>query len=124
MQTDLNLENLNALGSKYATSREIQFPVNASMSVEALMRDMGTGRLSQLQCGDTKYDLTVTLRTPTCDGTTGTTKAKYTLKGATLESQSFNSTIGPSKSVTLNFTSPIGGVQDVSKGLFISGQIN
>ncbi len=123
VQCNFNLEDLNALGYKFAFSREPTFPIASQMSVEANLRDMGTGRLSNLQCGDTKYDLSVVIRRPTCDGTTGTTQIQYSLKGATLESQQFNTTIGPSKSVTLNFSSPIGGPQETNKGLFISGSL-
>ncbi len=122
-QADFNLEPLNALGYKFPFSREPTFPIDARLSIEANMRDMGTGRLSNLQCGDTKYDLSVIIRTPTCDGSTGTTKVVYTLKKSTLESQSFNSTIGPSKSVTLNFLSQIGGPQETDRGFFISGSL-
>jgi len=123
VQFDLNLEALIGLGYKFPAAREPNFPIDCKLSVEANMRDMGTGRLSNIRCNDTKYDITVTLRTPTCDGTQGNVKAKYTLKGAILEGQSFNSTIGPSKSVTLNFSAPIGGPQDTGVGLFVSGAL-
>lgn len=123
LQFDFNINPIQGMGDKFPTSREPQFPVTCQMSVEANMRDLGTGRLSNLQCGDEKYDLSVTIRRPTCDGTTGTTQIVYRLKQATLESQNFNTSIGPSKSVTLNFSSPIGGPQETDRGLFISGSV-
>lgn len=123
IQFDLNLEPLVALGSKYPTSREVQFPINCQFSIEANMRDMGTGRLASLRCNIEKYDVGVTLRAPTCDETPGEIKALYTLKGAILESQQFNSTIGPSKTVTLNFSAPIGGPNETDTGLFLSGSL-
>lgn len=121
LQMDFSLEPIVCLGSKFPTSREPTFPINSQLTVEANMRDIGTGRLSNLQCGDQKYDLSVTLRDNTCDGSDGEIKVWYSLKNATLESQSFQSSIGPSKSVTLNFSSPIGGPQETDRGLFISG---
>lgn len=124
LQFDLNLEPIVCLGSKFATSREVQFPVNCSMSVEANMRDVGTGRLSSLQCGEDKYDLSVTLRAPTCDGSLGAVKAVYTLRGAVLESQGFNNSVGnTSQSVNFGFSAPIGGPQENTVGLFISGSL-
>lgn len=123
LQFDLSLEPIVCLGSRFPTSREPTFPINCQMSVEANMRDIGTGRLSNLLCNNSKYDLTVTLREPTCDTTQGPIKIRYTLKQATLDGQSFNSTIGPSKSVTLNFSAPIGGPQESGIGLFISGAL-
>ncbi len=123
LQFDFNINPIQGLGDKFPTSREPQFPVNCQMSVEANMRELGTGRLSLLQCGDTKYDLTVTIRRPTCDGSLGENQIQYRLKQATLESQNFNTSIGPSKSVTLNFSSPIGGPQETDRGLFITGSL-
>ncbi len=124
ISADLNLDPIVCLGSKYPTSREIQFPVNSKFSVEANMRDLGTGRLSSLQCGTQKYDMSVTLRAPTCDGSTGTTKAVYYLKQAVLEGQQFNNSVGgKSQSVTLNFSAPIGGPTETTIGLFISGSL-
>ena len=48
--------------------------------------------------------------------------AKYTLKGAKLDSQEFSSDIGSNKTVALTFTAQVGGPQDTARGLFISGQ--
>ncbi len=120
---DLGLEDINALGAKYALSREIQFPVNCTMSVEANLRDLGTGRLSDSNCVDTKYDCSVTLRAPSCDGN-GPVKAVFTLKGAILANQTYSASIGPSMSTTLNFEAPIGGPDETAVGLFVSGSLS
>lgn len=121
---DFNLEETQAFGYKFAAAREPQFPINCQMSIDANVRDIGTGRLSNLSCNDQKYDLSVTVREPRCDGTTGSVKCVYSLKGATLESQNFSDSIGPSKTVTLNFSVPIGGPQETDRGFFLSGALN
>ena len=48
--------------------------------------------------------------------------AKYTLKGAKLDSEEFSSDIGSNKTVTLNFSAQVGGPQDSNNGLFMNGQ--
>ena len=45
----------------------------------------------------------------------------YIIKNATLDSESFSSSIGDNKSVDLSFTATVGGPQDTTNGLFISG---
>lgn len=121
---DFNLEDTQAFGYKFSAAREPQFPINCQLSVDANVRDIGTGRLSNLSCNDQKYNLAVTVREPRCDGTTGSVKAVYSLRGATLESQNFSDSIGPSKTVTLNFSVPIGGPQETDRGFFLSGALN
>jgi hypothetical protein len=48
--------------------------------------------------------------------------AKFKLKGAKLDSQEFSSDIGANKTVTLTFSTQVGGPQDTDNGLFINGQ--
>ena len=45
----------------------------------------------------------------------------YVLKGLKLDSQSFTSSIGDNKSVTLDFSAQIGGPEQSGMGVFMSG---
>lgn len=117
---DLSRESLEKLGSKYAFTKEINFPIDVSMSVEALMSDLATGSLNNLVCNDDSYDMTVTLRKPSCAGN-GDVAVQYEIKGAKLDSQSWSSSIGPAQTVSLNWTAQLGGPEDTLNGLFISG---
>jgi len=114
---DLAREPLQKLGSKFAFAREITFPVTVTLSVDALLGDLTTGNLSDIVTADKNYDMSVTLRNPT----DSTVAAKYTLKRAKLDSQEFSSSIGDNKSVTLTFSSQIGGPNQTDRGLFMSG---
>jgi hypothetical protein len=114
---DLARDPLQKLGSKFAFAREIQFPVTVSMSVQALLGDLTTGNLSDIITTDSNYDLSVALKHPT----TSAIQAKYFLKRAKLDSQEFSSSIGDNKSVTLNFSTQIGGPSQTDRGLFMSG---
>jgi hypothetical protein len=135
LSTDIGRDPIQKLGSKYAFSREITFPVTVTASVEAIIGDIaGTDNLgnalTDIVCNDGKnYNLVFGLGIPTadCDSTTITTPAyamRYTLKGAKLDSQEFSSAIGDNKSVTLGFSAQIGGPNDTEKGLFIESNVS
>lgn len=118
---DLTRTPIEKLGSKFAFAREIDFPVTVSLSVDAQVTDLTTGTLANLVCADsTSYSPVIAIKEPTCGGSP-TTVARFELKGAKLDSQEFSSDIGANKTVTLNFSAQIGGPQDTSNGLFISG---
>lgn len=108
---------LQKLGSKYAFSKEIDFPVNATLRVTADVGDITTGLLTDFINSNNKYNLTVSLKRPN----TTVTQCAYTLKNASLEEQNFTSSIGPNKSVTLTFLAPLGAPQQNAAGLFMSG---
>jgi hypothetical protein len=132
LSTDIGRDSIQKLGSKYAFSREITFPVTVSASVEAIMGDIAGSdnlgnALSDIVCDDSKsYDLTFVLGSPSnnCDTSYTPYALKYTLKGAKLDSQSFSSSIGDNKSVTMEFSAQIGGPSDLNKGLFIEQNVS
>lgn len=114
---DLSRTPLEKLGSKFAFSREIDFPVEVTFSVDAIVGDLTTGNLADLVALDANYDLTVNLRHPTSQ----TAQMQYHVKKAKLVSQEFSSSIGDNKSVTLNWSAQIGGPGQADVGLFMSG---
>jgi hypothetical protein len=117
---DLTRTPIERLGSKFAFAREIDFPVTVSLSVDAQVTDLTAGTLAQLVSGDssTFYNPSIFIKNPTI---TDQTVVRYTLKRAKLDSQEFSSDIGSNKSVTLNFSSQVGGPEDRANGLFFSG---
>lgn len=118
---ELGRTPIQRLGSKFAFAREIDFPVNVTLSVEAQVTDLVTGSLSTIVNNDSaKYTPTITIVNPT---NSSETIAEYKLKGAKLDSQEFSSDIGSNKTVTLQFTAQVGGPQDTNNGLFISGRV-
>jgi hypothetical protein len=120
ISVDLGREPLNKLGSHFPFSRELQYPINVTISVDAMIGDLTTGSLSDIICNDASYDLSVGIRKPSCDNA-GATAILYTVKGAKLDNQNISSSLGSNKSVSLQWTSQIGGPNDTNKGLFISG---
>ena len=85
--------------------------------MEAMVADMNIGGLDQLVADDGFFHLNVDLNQPG----TSTVVASYHLIGAKLDSQEFSSGIGDNKSVTLNFSSQIGGPNDTDSGFFMEG---
>lgn len=127
LSTDIGRDPIQQLGSKFAFSREITFPVTVTASFEAIIGDIAGSdnlgnALTDIVCDDSRnYDLTFNLGVPSanCDNSYTPYALKYTLKGAKLDSQSFSSSIGDNKSVTMDFSAQIGGPNDTKKGLFI-----
>lgn len=120
---DLSRTPIEKLGNKFAFSRPIDFPLSVNLSVEAQITDLITGDLSVLVCDDSAtYSPTITIKTPGCAPDKDVV-AQYKLKGAKLDSQEYSSDIGSNKTVTLTFSTQVGGPQDTSNGLFISGLV-
>ena len=107
---------LNRLGSLYPFSRKVDFPVNMTLSVSALMTEFSDGSLDELLCGDeVKRDIAIVLNTR-C----GTNNALvYVMRNAILDTQSFSASIGDNKTVDLTFSSQIGGANDSENGIFV-----
>jgi hypothetical protein len=119
---DLARTPIQRLGSRFAFARPIDFPLSVTLKVDAQITDMTTGTLNTLLCNDTGvFDPSITIKSPTCGNTD--VVAKYTLKGAKLDSQEFSSDIGSNKSVALTFSAQVGGPQDTARGIFISGAV-
>lgn len=126
INADIGRDPIQKLGNKFAFTREIVFPVIVNASVEAVMGDIaGTDNfgnaLTDIVCDESaKYNLTLTLNKPsTSCGGAASAAITYTLKGVKLDSQSFSSTIGDNKTVTMDFSTQIGGANDLNNGLFI-----
>jgi len=117
----LNRSSLQKLGSKYAFSKEIDFPVTISFSVNALVQDLTTGNLVDVINNDATYDAVVILGAPASANSNLATNegVGYVLKRLSLDSQEFSSSIGANKSVTLNFTTQVGSPQQTDRGMFM-----
>ena len=116
---------LQRLGNSFGFAREIDFPVQVSVSVSATVADLKAGNLFDELYDNTKHDIVLKMHKNAAGGSSAGVNAQgqlaYVIKNATLDSESFSSSIGDNKSVDLSFTATIGGPQDTTNGLFISG---
>jgi hypothetical protein len=123
ISVDLPREPILKLGSRYAYTREITFPITATCSLEALVSDLNAGSLNDLINCDESYDIQINLLRPTnCAGANKSQIfAQYRLKNCKINSQSFSSDIGSNKSVSFEFSAQVGGPNQSNMGLFMSG---
>jgi len=112
----LSRSPLERLGTKFAYARSVDFPVQASLSVNAIVNEVTSRNLADVINDESSKTVTLTLKNEN-----GVTAMKYTMKGAQLVSESFSSSIGSNKSVDLTFTTSVGGPDDVTNGVFASG---
>lgn len=117
---DLARTPLQKLGNRFAFSREIDFPVTATLEVNAEVGDLQDGNLSDLLCGDGEKNFSIDLKKPGCE-TNKESAIKYLFRGAKLVSQSFSSSIGDNATMTASYEVQIGGPQETAKGIFIKG---
>jgi hypothetical protein len=101
-------EPIRKLGKAFAFAREITFPINCTLSVQAIVGNTFANKLFTLMTtnGDaTKFYCELKLI-----GYQGanTHTSFIMLKGAKLDSQAFTSSIGPNQSVTIELSAQIG----------------
>ena len=116
----LQNEDIKQLGSKYSFSKEPRFPINVQMTVDAVLGDVNTGNLVDMLSGNGDFDCKVTIKHPTASPKRD--QMVWQLRKAKLDGQSFTSSIGQNKSVTMTFTSQVGSTNQTGVGLFMSGQ--
>ncbi len=121
LNVNLNREPLSCLGSKFPRSREITFPIEATLQVDILANDIVTGDLTQFVCLTGLYNADITMRNSVCNGT-GDTMIRYSMRNMSLESQNWSTQYGVlGETITLNYTAFVGGSGDLANGLFVSG---
>lgn len=110
---------IERVGSKFPFARVVDFPVNATMTVNAVLNELEAGNLAKIIAGcggDEIKEVAVTLKA--CEGND---VLKWTLKGCTLDSENFSSSIGSNKTVDLTFGVQLGGIDDTARGIVCSG---
>ncbi len=118
---NMGREAIQAMGTKYAKARVITFPIDVSISVDAIVGDLTTGSLSDLISNDKAYDIVVNLKKPVAPGEAQPVLLRYAIKNAKLDGQNYSNGIGDNKSVSLNWTASIGSSTASNNGLYISG---
>ena len=121
---DLSRTPIQKLGVKYAFARPIDFPINVSLSVDAILSDLTSGSLADIINCDHAFDARVSLKDPTCEVSPKPIVCNYVVKGLKLDSESFSQSIGDNQTVTLDFSTQIGGPTQKNKGIFMSGYHN
>lgn len=106
---------LDRLGSTFAFARTVDFPVVTTLSVSAIMNETDAENLAD-NLDQPKRDVSILMK-----DSADNTALRWDFKGALVESESWSSSIGANKSVDLTFTSQVGGPEDITDGVFLSG---
>jgi hypothetical protein len=112
---------IERLGSRYAFARTVDFPINATLSVNGVQNDLSSGSLIDLINNNPKGDITITINKPTTIGSTSVPAVRYIMKNSQLDSVGYSSSIGANKTIDLTFTTQIGGANDTVNGIQMSG---
>lgn len=113
----LSRSPLQRLGTRFPFARTVDFPVSATLSVNAIVNEITAENLAAVLDSNVSTDLTLTIKKP---GQT-TNAMVYSIRGAKLDSESFSSSIGSNKTVDLTFSTQVGGPNDQNNGVFVSG---
>ena len=121
---DLPRTVIQKLGSRYGVAREIDFPITATIEVNAEVGDLSNGTLVNQLCSGTEHDFTITLNKPYCAGGPNSTKTPamiFVVRKAKLVSQGFSSSIGDNATMNASYEVSIGSATDTLRGVFVSG---
>jgi hypothetical protein len=117
MSLPLGRTPIERLGSKFAFARVVDFPVTATLTINGVQTETAGGNLVDLIASNPKNDIIITVKRP------GTTEnaVRYTFRNAQLDSSSVSSSIGSNKTADLTFSTQIGGINDATNGIQMSG---
>jgi hypothetical protein len=99
----------------------LSFPIDVTLSVNAISADLKDGELATLLTGcggQEKRNINVKLF-DRCDGST--LRLGYQLRQAVLDSQSFSQDLEGNETVDLQFSAQIGGATTTTDGFFMTG---
>ncbi len=114
---------IQRLGAELPFARPLEFPINVTCSINAIVTDFASGSLTSILTGCAfggGTDITIALN----DRCTNSESIKYILKNAVLDSQNFSIGLEDNETVDLTFSAQIGGATTTGAGLFMSGAYN
>ena len=107
---------LQRLGNTFGFARVIDVPINMDLSMSAIVSELQSENLFDILASPTKQNFTIALK-----DSNGNRKIAYTIKGAILQGETYSENIGDNQTVDLTYTVQIGGANDTTAGLFMSG---
>ena len=107
---------LQRLGNTFGFARVIDVPINMDLSMSAIVSELRDENLFDILASPIKQDFTIALK-----DSDGNRKIAYTIKGAILQGETYSENIGDNQTVDLTYTVQIGGANDTTAGLFMSG---
>ena len=114
---------LSRLGSLFGYNRVVNVPLNMDITINALVNELAPNKdLFNVLCGtQPTKEFTITLNQCADVGQNPTPKISYNFRGAILTSENHTQDIGGNETVDLTYSIQIGGANDSTNGLFMSG---
>lgn len=106
---------LQRLGNTFGFARVVDVPINMDVTVSAIVSELQDKNLFDALVSQ-KNNLSILLK----DGN-GVGKIRYEIKEAILQSETYSENLGDNQTVDLTYTVQIGGANDTTAGLFMSG---
>lgn len=123
----LDRSEVSQLGEKYPQKRDIKFPIEISVAASLLLDKVSADNISNYFCQNL-YDIDLNVYDNNCstinklwETEKDTIRLKYSLRGLRLKSIQSRDAIGENKSVTFEWSVPVGNIFDLKRNLFISG---
>lgn len=117
----LSRNPIQRLGVPFPFTRVVQFPLTATITVDALATEIRESKLSDVLCNDEFYNFRIKLNNPSCGGT-GAPAMIFDVKRAKLDSQDYNLAIGDvGSTVRMSYSCQIGSINSRAAGIYLSG---
>lgn len=128
VSVDIPRESIQRMGDRYEFARVITFPIQATMSIEAIVSEQAASNLSDIvgdqstQAPDPGFDIDIHCN----KATEGVDGLNLRFKNAKVEGHSVSSSIGSNKSITLDYAVQVDsglygyGSASSSAGFFIN----
>jgi len=118
IELPLGREVIDKLGAERAYAKPVQFPIDVTMSISALVNEFTSGTLENAingTAGNNTTNIEVTIKNGS------DIRDVFILSGAVLDSQGFSQGLDDNETVDLTFSAQIGGANTSDQGLFFSG---
>ena len=106
---------LQRLGNTFGFARVVDVPINMDVTISAIVSELQDKNLFDALVSQNN-NLTITLK-----DSTSTARLSYEIRSALLQSETYSENLGDNQTVDLTYSVQIGGANDTTAGLFMSG---
>jgi len=106
---------LQRLGNTFGFARVVNVPINMDVSISAIVSELKDQNLFDALTSGTQT-LSITLK-----NSSSANKIVYEIRGALLSSETYSENLGDNQTVDLTYSVQLGGANDTTAGLFMSG---
>lgn len=120
VELPLSRGNIECLGKERAYAKPLEFPINVTLNMSAVLKNFSAGSLERVltgTAGDNKTNIKLSIKRDN-----GDLAQYYEFKNCYLDNQSFSQGLDDNETVDLTFSTQIGGSSNTNEGIFWSGQ--